>query len=77
MTFQNLYENSSMHYMDILFKILHRKRLLFLIFQFKTYRVGTRKNRLSKAVLTSTHSLCFAEKIRKNMYIPANPSFSI
>ena len=28
----------------------------------KTLIVGTRKNRLSEAVLTSTHNLCFEQK---------------
>ena len=27
--------------------------------------MGTRKNRLAEAVLTSTHNLCFGAKIRK------------
>ena len=30
--------------------------------------VGTRWNRLTEAVLTSTHNLCFRAKIRKNVY---------
>ena len=30
-----------------------------------------------KAVLTSTHNLCFGGKIRKNRYTPVNPSFAI
>ena len=30
--------------------------------------MGTRRNRLSEAVLTSTHNLCFRAKIRKNVY---------
>ena len=30
--------------------------------------MGTRKNRLIEAVLTSTHNLCFGAKIRKNVY---------
>ena len=35
--------------------------------------MGIRKNRLAKAVLTSTHNLCFGAKIRKigiPLYIP-------
>ena len=36
--------------------------------------MGTRKNRLSKAVLTSTHNLCFRAKIRINVY-PCKPQF--
>ena len=39
--------------------------------------MGTRKNRLDKAVLTSTHNLCFGAKIRKNRYTPAYPSFAM
>ena len=30
-----------------------------------------------EAVLTSTHDLCFRAKIRKIMYTPVNPSFTI
>ena len=36
--------------------------------------MGTRKNRHSEAVLTSTHNLCFGAKIRKNVY-PCKPQF--
>ena len=32
---------------------------------------------MGEAVLTSTHNLCFGAKIRKNMYTPAYPSFTI
>ena len=39
--------------------------LIFFLFLLKTKIVGTRSNRLSKAVLTSTHNLCFGAKIRK------------
>ena len=48
--------------LDDLFKIL----FLFLL---KTLIVGTRKNRLSEAALTSTHSLCFGAKIKKNILL--------
>ena len=30
-----------------------------------------------EAVLTSTHNLCFEQKIRKIMYTPVNPNFTI
>ena len=30
-----------------------------------------------EAVLTSTHDLCFHAKIRKKVYTPVNPSFTI
>ena len=33
--------------------------------------------RLDEAVLTSTHNLCFLAEIRKIMYTPVNPSFTI
>ena len=33
--------------------------------------------RLGEAVLTSTHNLCFWAEIRKIMYTPVNPSFTI
>ena len=36
--------------------------------------MGTRYNRLSEAVLTSTHNLCFKAKIRQNEY-PCKPKF--
>ena len=36
--------------------------------------MGTRLNRLSEAVLTSTHNLCFEAKIRKKLY-PCKPQF--
>ena len=36
--------------------------------------MGTRLNRLSEPVLTSTHNLCFRAKIRKNVY-PCKPQF--
>ena len=36
--------------------------------------MGTRYNRLSEAVLTSTHNLCFGAKIRKKVY-PCKPQF--
>ena len=38
---------------------------------------GTRWNRLSKAILTSTHNLCFWAEIRKIMYTSVNPSFTV
>ena len=40
----------------------------------KTLIVGTRKNRLAKAVLTSTHNVCFGSKIRK-LVIPLQTRF--
>ena len=47
------------------------------IFLLKTYIMGTRKNRLIEVVLTSTHNICFRAKIKKIMYTPVNPSFTI
>ena len=38
--------------------------------------MGTRENRLSEAVLTSTHDLCFRAKIRKKYVYPGKPQFS-
>ena len=32
---------------------------------------------IDEAVLTSTHNLCLRAKIRKKMYTPVNPSFTI
>ena len=37
--------------------------------------MGTHWNHLNKAVLTSTHNLCFREKNMKIMNNPVNPSF--
>ena len=37
-----------------------RKKEIFLIYLLKTLIVGTRKNRLAQAILTSTHNLCFS-----------------
>ena len=42
-----------------------KKKVIFLLFLLKTKIVGTRLNRLSEVVLTSTHNLCFKAKIRK------------
>ena len=39
--------------------------------------MGTCQNRLSEAVLTSTHNLCFRAKNKKKMYTPVNPNFTI
>ena len=40
----------------------------------QTLIVGTRYNRLAKAVLTITHNLCVGSKIRKTAY-PCKPQF--
>ena len=37
--------------------------------------MGTRKNRLAEAVLTSTHNLCFWAEIKKNNVHPFKPQF--
>ena len=39
--------------------------MIVLIIMLKTLIVGTRKNRHSEAVLTSSHNLCFGAKIKK------------
>ena len=50
-------------------KVIFRwKFMMVFLFLLKTLIVGTRWNRLNKAVLTSTHNLCFRAKIRKNVY---------
>ena len=59
----------------IFFCYILRRQYEFL-FLLKTLIVGTRKNRLSEAALTSTHNLCFGAKIRKK-YTPVNPNFTI
>ena len=38
----------------------------------KTLIVGTRQNRLAEEVLTSTHNLCFGQKIRKIVGMSTN-----
>ena len=48
--------------------------MICFLFLLKTLIVGTRRNRLNEAVLTSTHNLCFRAKIRKNVY-PCKPHF--
>ena len=58
-----------MQYTEIFFpfvriEIFIRNSLIFLVFLLKTLIVGTHQNRLSKAVLMSTHNLCFGAKIR-------------
>ena len=53
------------------------KNLIVFIFLLKSYNMGTRKNRLAKAVLTSIHNLFFWAEIRKNNVYPVNPSFTI
>ena len=52
---------------------------LFLVFFFFAQNIdrGYTLEPLTEAVLTSTHNLCFRAKIRKKMYTPVNPSFSI
>ena len=50
------------------------KNCNIVLFFLKTLIVGTRYNRLSEAVLTSTHNLFFGAKIRKNVY-PCKPQF--
>ena len=64
------YENTPMLYTAIFhgckkdnFQIKNYDIFLFVLL--KTYIVGTRSNRLSEAVLTSTHILCFRAKVRK------------
>ena len=51
--------------------------MIFFIILLKTKIVGTRQNRLDEAVLTSTHNLFFLAEVRKIMYTPVNPSFTI
>ena len=51
------------------------KTLIFFLFLLKTLIVGTRWNRISEAVLTSTHNLCFCAEIRKNNVHPCKPQF--
>ena len=48
--------------------------MIVFLFLLKTLIVGTREYRLSEAVLTSNHNLCFEAKIRKNVY-PCKPQF--
>ena len=63
------YENLPVQYTEIFSPVkienFIRKILIFFLFLLNTYTVGTRKNRLAEAVLTSTHNLCLGAKIRK------------
>ena len=63
------YENMPMQYTAIFHgcKNDNFQLIFFAIFIFllKTYNVGTRLNHLNKAVVTSTHNVCFRAKIRK------------
>ena len=54
----------------------HMKNCNIFLFFLKTLIVGTRENRLSEAVLTSTHNQCFGAKVRKIVY-PCKPLFYI
>ena len=49
-----------------------RKALIFFLFLLDC---GYTLERLTEAVLTSTHNLCLGAKLRKNRYAPAFPSF--
>ena len=53
------------------------KNVFFFFFLLEKEIVDTRYKRVIKAVLTSTHNLCFIAEIRKIMYAHANPFFSI
>ena len=50
------------------------KMIVFLIL-LKTLIVGTRKNRVGEAVLTSTHNVCFGSRKRKIEY-PCKPQLN-
>ena len=39
--------------------------------------MGARWSRLGEAVLTGAHGLCFQADMRKIMYAPVDPSFTI
>ena len=71
------YENMPIQFTGIQIEIFNGKNV-FLIFSLKTYNVGTCKNRLADAVLTSTHIInMFGVKNKEIRYTPANPSFSM
>ena len=63
------YENLPMQYTEnfsaVKFQNFIGKTLILLICLLKTLIAGTHYNRLGKAVLTSTHNLCFGSEIRK------------
>ena len=56
-------------------EVLDKKNLIFFIFLLKTYTVGTRWNRLTEAILTSTQNLCFGQKYEKNNVYSCKPQF--
>ena len=63
----NHYENLPMQYIEIFFSDVKienfaRKTVIVFTFMLKTYIVGTRQNRLSEAVLTSTHNVFLDQK---------------
>ena len=46
-------------------------------FTTQKWKIISKNSRLGEAVLTSTHNLCFRAEIRKIMYTPVNPSFTV
>ena len=67
-------------YTEIFF---HQKMKIFRL-NFDIFKISAKNidywyslERLGEAVLTSTHNLCFSAEIRKIMYTPDNPSFTI
>ena len=61
------YTNTPMQYTVIVHSCKNDNFQIKIVFLFllKTLIVGTRKNRLTEAVLTSTHNLCIRAKIQK------------
>ena len=53
------------------------KKILYFTYFWSKHRLWVLVRTVSKAVLTSTHNLCFWAEIRKIMYTPVNPSFTI
>ena len=76
------YDNMPMQYTVIFHgckngKFSDKNRESVLIFAPNIDRGYTLEPRLTEAVLTCTHDLCCGAKIRKKLYTPINPSFTI
>ena len=79
---QFLFHLSGSHYenmpIQIYWKFYHQKMKFWYFSYFcSKHRLWVPVRTASMAVLTSTHNLCFWAEIRKVMYTPVNPSFTI
>ena len=75
------YENTPMQYTAIFHGCKNDNFRLILFYYFNIFAQNidcghTLEPPQGKAVLTTTHNLCFRAKIRKIMYNPVNPNFT-